>query len=116
MSFKNFEKIFLGMQGFDMHIDENGNAQGNYTLLSLQSVLSITDKESKDYYPLNTALDVSADFIANGEQDGLPALRFRKVINWVNNHIPLDEPVCGFHGKNCQNQRGDNLFPEYFFK
>lgn len=29
---------FSGMQGFDMRIDENGDAQGNYTLLALQEV------------------------------------------------------------------------------
>ena len=26
------------MQGFDMRIDENGDAEGNYTLLALQEV------------------------------------------------------------------------------
>lgn len=96
-----------------MHIDQNGNAQGNYTLLSLQSVLPIKDKESKDYYPLDTALDVTADFIANSDQDGLPSLRFHKELNWVK--IPLDKPTCGFYGEKCQNQKGNYFFKLFYF-
>lgn len=36
--FLSFLIVNLGMQGFDMRIDENGDAEGNYTLLALQEV------------------------------------------------------------------------------
>ena len=34
----HFNFSLSGMQGFDMRIDENGDAEGNYTLLALQEV------------------------------------------------------------------------------
>lgn len=92
-----------------MHIDENGNAEGNYTLLSFQTILPITNKQSNNYYPLNFALDITANFITNNNKyNNLPFLRFFKKLKW--DKIPLDKPVCGFYGENCKNKNGFVFF------
>lgn len=86
------------MQGFDMRIDENGNAQGNYTLLSLQEVIPVKDKSDPDYYPLNSALTIIADFITSNSEY---KLRFSRNVKWRNGAPPLDEPKCGFLNDKC---------------
>uniref|UniRef100_A0A915CXI3 Receptor ligand binding region domain-containing protein n=1 Tax=Ditylenchus dipsaci TaxID=166011 RepID=A0A915CXI3_9BILA len=48
-------KKYTSMQGFDMRIDDNGDAQGNYTLLSLQAVPPVHNQSDPDYYPLDSA-------------------------------------------------------------
>lgn len=89
------------MQGFDMRIDENGNAQGNYTLLSLQNVIPIKNKSDPNYYPLNSALTITADFI-NTNSNSENVLRFLRQIKWLNDEPPLDEPKCGFLNDKCK--------------
>uniref|UniRef100_A0A914Z0Q9 Guanylate cyclase n=1 Tax=Panagrolaimus superbus TaxID=310955 RepID=A0A914Z0Q9_9BILA len=93
---------YTSMQGFDMRINEKGDAQGNYTLLSLQSVPPVHNASDPDYYPLDVALTISADFV--GDDSHLPKLRFSRKMNWPNNHIPLDEPECGFGNEKCQEE------------
>ena len=97
---------YTSMQGFDMRINENGDAHGNYTLLSLQSVPPVMNATDPDYYPLDSALMISADFV-DDEADGLPKLRFSRKINWPNEEPPLDEPECGFQNEKCLEE--DNL-------
>ncbi|CAI5441250.1 unnamed protein product [Caenorhabditis angaria] len=94
-------KNYRSIQGFDMVIDEKGNSKGNFTVLSWQNVVPITNKSDTKYYPLTHALDVSATFLAN--QSSLPILFMKKNITWKNNEIPLDEPICGFNGEKCEN-------------
>lgn len=84
-----------------MRIDENGNAQGNYTLLALQEVSPVNDPNNPDYYPLNRALAVSADFV-HDSPGNLPLLRFTREIEWPLGVAPRDEPVCGFYGDLCK--------------
>ncbi|VBB30422.1 unnamed protein product [Acanthocheilonema viteae] len=90
-------RVYRSIQGFDMHINSNGDAQGNYTLLSLQEVKPVLDVDNPDYYPLNYGLDISADFVLDFIGD-LPLLRFKRDIQWPTGFAPRDEPVCGFHG------------------
>lgn len=93
--------LVAGIQGFDMHINSNGDAQGNYTLLSLQEVDPVLDVDNPNYYPLNYGLAISADFVHDFASD-LPLLRFKRDIQWPTGFAPRDEPVCGFHGKMCK--------------
>lgn len=84
-----------------MHINSNGDTQGNYTLLSLQEVEPVMDVNNPDYYPLNYGLSITADF-AYDFADDLPVIRFKRDIKWPSGQVPLDEPVCGFRGKMCK--------------
>lgn len=89
-----------GMQGFDMRIDMNGDAIGNYTFLSHQTVKAVTDDRSNAYYPFDKALDITADFLLE-EGKTLPKLRFSREVVWPDGKLPLDEPPCGFNGDKC---------------
>uniref|UniRef100_A0A1I8BF62 Guanylate cyclase n=1 Tax=Meloidogyne hapla TaxID=6305 RepID=A0A1I8BF62_MELHA len=98
----------LGMQGFDMRIDENGDAEGNYTLLALQEVEPVLNGNNPDYYPLKEALTITADFMAHPNPINLPQLRFRRHIRWPNGKPPLDEPECGFDGEKCKGDKSSS--------
>ncbi|VDM94971.1 unnamed protein product [Thelazia callipaeda] len=93
-------RVYRSIQGFDMHINNNGDAEGNYTLLSLQEVEPVLDVNNPDYYPLKYGLSITADFVHDFSGD-LPLLRFKQHIHWPSGHAPYDEPLCGFHGKIC---------------
>lgn len=58
---------FAGMQGFKMRINENGDAEGNYTLLTRQFVLKHENPQSPDYYPNDRALIPSAFFVRTND-------------------------------------------------
>ncbi|VDK57207.1 unnamed protein product [Anisakis simplex] len=98
-------RVYHSIQGFDMRINSHGDAQGNYTLLSLQDVEPVLDAKNPDYYPLKRALTISADFIYDTSHD-LPLLRFQRDIQWPNGMAPLDEPECGFHNEKCKEDGG----------
>uniref|UniRef100_A0A1I7XA08 Guanylate cyclase n=1 Tax=Heterorhabditis bacteriophora TaxID=37862 RepID=A0A1I7XA08_HETBA len=103
---------YTSMQGFDMRINEHGDAKGNYTLLSWQEVAPVMDKRDPKYYPLDRALDISAVFVEDGNKR-LPRLdqlfdflsRFNKAIMWLSGP-PKDQPDCGFHGELCNDETG----------
>uniref|UniRef100_A0A1I8AX58 Guanylate cyclase n=1 Tax=Steinernema glaseri TaxID=37863 RepID=A0A1I8AX58_9BILA len=104
-------KKYTSMQGFDMRINEHGDAEGNYTLLALQTVDPVHFRNSSEYFPLSKALTVTADFMDPGPNpDGtrdpraLPVLRFEREIKWPGGKVPLDEPECGFFQEKCQKE------------
>uniref|UniRef100_A0A915Q3I8 Guanylate cyclase n=1 Tax=Setaria digitata TaxID=48799 RepID=A0A915Q3I8_9BILA len=80
-------RVYRSIQGFDMHINSNGDAQGNYTLLSLQEVEPVLDVADPDYYPLNYGLSISADFV-HDFSGYLPLLRFKRDIQWPTGFAP----------------------------
>lgn len=84
-----------------MRINNNGDAQGNYTLLSLQKISPVMDKANPNYYPLEYGLTITADFIHDFSEN-LPIVRFKREMHWQNGHPPLDEPICGFLNEYCQ--------------
>lgn len=94
-------KKYTSIQGFDMRIDEKGNAKGNFTLLTWMNVTPITDKADPKYYPNEYALDLTATFVESADKgDRLPVLKYQyRQINW--DTPPVDEPPCGFTGSRC---------------
>ncbi|KHJ91986.1 adenylate/guanylate cyclase catalytic domain protein [Oesophagostomum dentatum] len=94
------------MQGFDMRINEHGDAKGNYTLLSWQAVEPVRTKTDGNYYPLDHALDITAMFVDGGEGlNNMPKLVFNKPIMWIDGPT-RDQPDCGFHGELCRDYGG----------
>lgn len=86
-----------------MRIDERGNSKGNFSLLSWQRVAPVMNKSDPKYYPLDHALDLTAIFVEAPDKDRLPNLAFKAArIQWPKGDVPLDEPVCGFHGELCR--------------
>ncbi len=60
----------LGLQGYQMSIDKNGNAVGNYTLLTRQKVKPIHNASANNFYPSEYALISTAIFAQT--TDSLP--------------------------------------------
>ncbi|VDM77114.1 unnamed protein product, partial [Strongylus vulgaris] len=94
--------LHSGMQGFDMRINDHGDAKGNYTLLSWQAVEPVRNKDDGNYYPLDHALDITAMFVDGGDGiNNMPKLVFNKPIMWIDGPT-RDQPDCGFHGELCR--------------
>lgn len=74
-----------------MFIDENGNAEGNFSVFSMQ-------------YVNETAMTMQqvGSFVSSSN-DGLPRFKLSgtRSILWLNGAPPKDEPKCGFEG--CPN-------------
>uniref|UniRef100_A0A0N5CAT4 Guanylate cyclase n=1 Tax=Strongyloides papillosus TaxID=174720 RepID=A0A0N5CAT4_STREA len=105
-------KRYFSIQGFEMRINKNGNAIGNYSLISLQEVAPIYDKTDPNYYPVKFALDVTADFIdVDDDLLTLPKIRYHRKIRWPRIFPPLDEPKCGFLDDKCP----VNIFFKYIW-
>ncbi|XP_026329869.1 guanylate cyclase 32E isoform X2 [Hyposmocoma kahamanoa] len=79
---------YRSVMGYTVHMDENGDAQGNYTLLS------IDPSRPPGLYPL-AVLHKSA-----------PEVRFLREMNWPGGRAPLSEPPCGFRGEKCASHVG----------
>ncbi|XP_014676331.1 PREDICTED: guanylate cyclase 32E-like, partial [Priapulus caudatus] len=81
------------VQGYLTYMDENGDAEGNYTVLSRQPLASS--------YVNYSMLPVGRFFI--DEDGGLPmfALVKDRQVAWIGGHPPVDEPPCGYRGERC---------------
>ncbi|KHJ47399.1 adenylate/guanylate cyclase catalytic domain protein [Trichuris suis] len=92
-----FNRRYKSMQGFEMEINENGDAEGNFTLLTRQPM-------DNSNFNLSYGLIPSAYFIEINET--LPGLLFKPhlQVDWIDGKLPEDEPPCGFHGEYCVEQ------------
>lgn len=66
-------------------IDENGNAEGNFSVFSMQSNNSTKTMQQVGLFVSTPAHE-------------LPVFQQSKPIMWVNGKPPKDEPICGFDG------------------
>lgn len=99
---------YTSVAGVDMAISENGDVEGNYTVLAFQPVVSEAAREVRDrlaklregfnfthlMQPVGTFKHVSqswADFQQNVNSTFL----------WLNGRPPVDEPPCGYDGSAC---------------
>ncbi|GIY94068.1 guanylate cyclase 32E [Caerostris extrusa] len=85
-------RTYFSAMGYITYMDENGDAEGNYTLISRRKV----PEQPGEYglYPVGV-------FQLPENRTALPNLKFLSNIEWVGKGPPADEPVCGFHGKKC---------------
>lgn len=81
---------YTSVLGYSVRIDENGDAEGNFTLLSLQDCLNANQR---CILPIGT-------FTAK-EGALLPELKLFRNINWTGSDPPVAEPECGFKNENC---------------
>ncbi|XP_035208191.1 receptor-type guanylate cyclase Gyc76C-like isoform X2 [Stegodyphus dumicola] len=91
--------IYRSITGAWMHIDENGDVEGNYTVLSLQkSPQNLTLKGFSGEKNL-THIMLPMGRFQYDEQTHEPIFTLLDADNnWV---APLDEPPCGFDGSGC---------------
>ncbi|XP_053624913.1 receptor-type guanylate cyclase Gyc76C isoform X2 [Plodia interpunctella] len=79
---------YRSIMGYWVHMDENGDAEGNYTLLSMDP------SQPPGLYPL-AVLHKSS-----------PEVRFLREQKWPGGKIPVSEPPCGFRGEKCVSHVG----------
>ncbi|XP_033327038.1 guanylate cyclase 32E isoform X2 [Megalopta genalis] len=81
---------YRSAMGYMVYMDENGDAEGNYTLIAMD------DQPAKGHglYPI-------ANFIGKENGTNLPKLRLTREISWIGGGPPIAEPHCGYHGEKC---------------
>ncbi|KRT83645.1 hypothetical protein AMK59_3294, partial [Oryctes borbonicus] len=98
---KILNRSYHSIQGYDVFIDGNGDAEGNFTVVAL-----LDDQE------MNTTLRMSMQpvgyfqYTSNGSSHLLDLPEFKyldmsRPIQWVGGKLPSAEPECGFHGEKC---------------
>ncbi|XP_050390613.1 receptor-type guanylate cyclase Gyc76C [Patella vulgata] len=87
------DRSYTSIQGFLSHIDENGDAEGNYTLLSRAWFES--------FYANYSMMPVGHFQIEEGS--GIPSFRYfeENEIDWISFKPPIDEPQCGYRAEKC---------------
>ncbi|KAL7287914.1 hypothetical protein TKK_0017974 [Trichogramma kaykai] len=87
---------YRSAMGYMVYMDENGDPEGNYTLIGLDY------QSSKGYglYPI-------ANFVGKENNTNLPLLRVIRSIPWVDGRPPVAEPYCGYHGEKCYSHTGE---------
>ncbi|KAL1132652.1 hypothetical protein AAG570_010604 [Ranatra chinensis] len=83
------QRHYHSAMGYMMYMDDNGDAEGNYTLLGMQ--MSPTGQYG--LYPVG--------LFTYGSDSKLPDLHLTSTINWLNGMPPIAEPPCGFSGEKC---------------
>ncbi|CAG0910424.1 unnamed protein product, partial [Darwinula stevensoni] len=84
-----------------MKIDENGDSEGNFTVLSLQ----------REHFDYSTRVNnyqcpfymVEVGRFLHHVNRSLPDFRLHlgSAIEWSGGIRPPDEPACGYHGQKC---------------
>ncbi|KAL1427124.1 hypothetical protein MTO96_017729 [Rhipicephalus appendiculatus] len=99
--FRNGKHLFEHMRGrsyqsamgFMVRMDDNGDAEGNYTLIALKKY----DAHSGSSYGLFPV----GVFELSGNGSTLPVLKLFDTIEGIKGAPPRDEPPCGFSGEKC---------------
>ncbi|XP_017859898.1 PREDICTED: guanylate cyclase 32E [Drosophila arizonae] len=100
-----FNRSYHSIQGFDVFIDSNGDAEGNYTVISLQSDANAGSGNSLAQMSMQPV-----GFFVYNKDSVIPEFRYIKSgrpIQWLNGRPPLAEPMCGFHGELCPRKKLD---------
>ncbi|XP_045477844.1 guanylate cyclase 32E-like isoform X2 [Harmonia axyridis] len=77
-------RYYHSIQGYDVFIDGNGDAEGNFTVVAL---LDDTD--------------VNGSILSMSMQPEFKYFDSDRTIQWVGGKLPVAEPACGFHGEKC---------------
>ncbi|KAG8192121.1 hypothetical protein JTE90_027768 [Oedothorax gibbosus] len=85
-------RTYFSAMGYMVYMDENGDAEGNYTLIARKKIPDSNGEYG--LYPVGI-------FQLPENRTSLPILNIFSDIEWVGNGPPLSEPICGFHGKKC---------------
>lgn len=87
---------YTSIFGFDLQIDENGDADGNFNLLTFKKGVGMRPTGSFFSQECSESPSLCTPFI--------PKLQFLsgQSIEWPRHEIPPDEPECGFNSEYCE--------------
>lgn len=88
-----FGTTYRSIQGFDVFIDKNGDAEGNFTVLGLVK---------NDKSPANRSMGEIWKFSPGSEKPDL--LPGKYSAEWIAGKPPINEPECGFSQEKCAKQ------------
>ncbi|KAK8383739.1 hypothetical protein O3P69_015888 [Scylla paramamosain] len=92
-------RSFQSIQGPKVHMDENGDAEGTYSLLR------VVRRGGHHATPLGWRQVGQFQFHdmspATHPKDNLPTLKLQSPIPWLGGRPPRDEPPCGFQQEKC---------------
>ncbi|CAH1968122.1 unnamed protein product [Acanthoscelides obtectus] len=86
---------YKSAMGYMVYMDENGDAEGNYTLIARKS-LSEREKQGYGLFPVGI-------FALRRSDTRLPELQMTDRIDWISGQPPISVPECGFRGEKCIN-------------
>ncbi|CAG9824690.1 unnamed protein product, partial [Phaedon cochleariae] len=94
-------RSYHSIQGYDVFIDGNGDAEGNFTVVAL-----LDDKEMNGTLRMSMQPVGYFQYNSNGsiKATALPEFRYfnsARPIQWVGGKRPRAEPKCGFYGQKC---------------
>ncbi|XP_050503369.1 guanylate cyclase 32E [Diabrotica virgifera virgifera] len=94
-------RSYHSIQGYDVFIDDNGDAEGNFTVVAL-----LDDKEMNGTIRMSMQPVGYFQYKSNGsnKMSALPEFKYfdlDRPIQWVGGKLPRAEPKCGFYGEKC---------------
>ncbi|XP_044758334.1 guanylate cyclase 32E-like isoform X2 [Coccinella septempunctata] len=109
-------RSYHSIQGYDVFIDGNGDAEGNFT------VVALLDDRDVNGSILPMSMQPVGYFQYNPNSSSTPYavpefkyLDSDRTIQWVGGKLPLAEPTCGFYGEKCESQMNWKLFVGFLF-
>ncbi|XP_019756658.1 guanylate cyclase 32E isoform X2 [Dendroctonus ponderosae] len=81
---------YKSAMGYIVFMDENGDAEGNYTLIARKVLRH--NKEQFGLFPVGIFARTASR---------LPVLHLIDSIDWINGEPPIAAPFCGFRGEKC---------------
>ncbi|XP_012260738.2 guanylate cyclase 32E isoform X3 [Athalia rosae] len=90
---------YRSAMGYMVYMDENGDAEGNYTLIAFGNNPE-NGEDRFGLYPIGY-------FVGKEEKSGLPRLQVTEEIHWIGGTPPIAEPYCGYHGEKCTSHTGE---------
>ncbi|XP_046734564.1 guanylate cyclase 32E-like [Diprion similis] len=100
-------RSYHSLQGYDVFIDENGDAEGNFTVVSL-----LDDEDTNGTVKSLSMQPVGYFQYSHNDTGGIPRFRYinpKREIQWVGPEPPRAEPECGFTGELCRDDFDEEL-------
>ncbi|XP_063601138.1 guanylate cyclase 32E-like [Penaeus indicus] len=92
-------RSFPSIQGFKLHMDENADAEGSYSLLAIRQLIS-NQTPPMGWHKVGH-FHFHDHRTGTHDMDNLPTLVMNDTILWLGNGPPLDAPKCGFASEKC---------------
>lgn len=95
------KKRYKSVTGSWIQIDENGEVEGNYTVLSIQEKPANLSLRCRDPSLQITKVMLPVATFQHSNDRKEPVFTLRRPIKWISGSAPPDEPPCGFDSSLC---------------